>query len=509
MTTISTGTTLGLILTPASYSNPIVIERGVTIANSDGAGVVGSYGASGYFIIQNNGTIAGSAGGLALYGGGSVTNLSGGEIVATTAIHSAVYVGGGAGTVVNAGAIIGDGASGVDLKDGGGITNQAGGTIGSGGTHTAVYGTAAPVAVVNAGLIYGIDLLAGGTVINQPTGIIERAGLGVYLAGAAGTVINAGTIAGTGGGISNAVLLPAGYADRAVVDPGAAFTGIVSGGNSVSGTIVSTLELASASSAGTLAGLGTQFIDFGTIAFDAGGQWSIAGNTSGLAGTISGFAPGDTIGLTGVIATGSHYAGGVLTLDEADGFASLRFSGTLPTTQFVVTPITDGTDVLLACFRAGTRVQTARGEVAVEALRVGDRMPAHEAGGRMALRPVVWTGHRALDCRGHPRPHDTWPVRIAAGAFGDGLPRHDLWLSPDHSVYCDDRLIPVRHLVNGATIVQERVDAVTYWHVELPRHAVILAEGLPCESYLDTGNRAVFGSGMGRRRTAAFADRTQ
>jgi hypothetical protein len=29
----------------------------------------------------------------------------------------------------------------------------------------------------------------------------------------------------------------------------------------------------------------------------------------------------------------------------------------------------------------------------------------------------------------------------------------------------------------------------------LPRHAVILAEGLPAESYLDTGNRAAFSNG--------------
>ena len=34
--------------------------------------------------------------------------------------------------------------------------------------------------------------------------------------------------------------------------------------------------------------------------------------------------------------------------------------------------------------------------------------------------------------------------------------------------------------------------AVTYYHVELPQHAVILAEGLPVESYLDTGDRADF-----------------
>jgi hypothetical protein len=43
--------------------------------------------------------------------------------------------------------------------------------------------------------------------------------------------------------------------------------------------------------------------------------------------------------------------------------------------------------------------------------------------------------------------------------------------------------------------VPERVEEVTYYHVELATHDVILADGLPCESYLDTGNRAAFEGG--------------
>jgi hypothetical protein len=86
-----------------------------------------------------------------------------------------------------------------------------------------------------------------------------------------------------------------------------------------------------------------------------------------------------------------------------------------------------------------------------------------------------------------------WPVRVRAGAFGARRPHRDLVLSPDHAVFVDKVLIPVRYLLNGATIVQEPVDVITYWHVELARHDVLFAEGLPCESYLDTGNRALFG----------------
>jgi hypothetical protein len=144
-----------------------------------------------------------------------------------------------------------------------------------------------------------------------------------------------------------------------------------------------------------------------------------------------------------------------------------------------------------ACFCEGTRIATTRGDVAVELLKVGDDVVT--ASGRLA--PVLWLGHRRVNCARHPHPHDVMPVRIAAGAFGPGLPRADVRLSPDHAVFVDDVLIPVRHLVNGTGIARDTVAAVTYWHVELDRHDVILAEGLPCESFLDTGRRGSFATG--------------
>ncbi len=36
------------------------------------------------------------------------------------------------------------------------------------------------------------------------------------------------------------------------------------------------------------------------------------------------------------------------------------------------------------------------------------------------------------------------------------------------------------------------VGSIAYWHVELDSHDVILAEGLPSESYLEMGNRRFF-----------------
>lgn len=59
-------------------------------------------------------------------------------------------------------------------------------------------------------------------------------------------------------------------------------------------------------------------------------------------------------------------------------------------------------------------------------------------------------------------------------------------------MFVDGVLVPAGHLVNGATVIQEAVDSVRYFHIELDAHDVMLAEGLPCESYLDDGNRDVF-----------------
>ena len=86
-------------------------------------------------------------------------------------------------------------------------------------------------------------------------------------------------------------------------------------------------------------------------------------------------------------------------------------------------------------------------------------------------------------------------MRIAAHAFGADMPHRDLLLSPDHAVHVDGVLVPVRHLANGMTVAPKEVAEITYYHLELDRHDVLLANGLPCESYLDTGNREAFAGG--------------
>ncbi len=167
-------------------------------------------------------------------------------------------------------------------------------------------------------------------------------------------------------------------------------------------------------------------------------------------GTLKGAFPTDALVLPGVSATAASIVGGTMTVTLAAGgsldLAVGDVSGSI--TGETVSNSNGTATIGFACYLQGTRLLTAQGEVAVEALRAGD-MVATVLGRRLAR--IKWIGHRRVDCRRHPRPRDVLPVRVAEGAFGLGAPVRDLYLSPDHAVLVEEVLVPVRHLLNDAT----------------------------------------------------------
>lgn len=285
----------------------------------------------------------------------------------------------------------------------------------------------------------------------------------------AGNVVNNGSVSTDNGGNPITVL---------------SITGNVSGTGHVSA--VQELDIGGAIGSGITIGL---FGNGGTNA----GLLRLASPASDL-GTLDVMSVGSTIALSGMSFSSAVWSPGSLTMTGGSGSLTLATSGDFSHLSFITRPdAVSGTDVVVACFAAGTRIATTAGEVAVEALRVGDRVESAFGG----TVPVVWLGWRRVDCRRYSRPAAVWPVRIAAGAFAPRVPRRDLLLSPDHAVFVDGMLIPVGRLVNGTTIRQQRMDEITYFHIELPAHDVLVAEGLSCESYLDTGNRSAFVNGGG------------
>jgi hypothetical protein len=174
---------------------------------------------------------------------------------------------------------------------------------------------------------------------------------------------------------------------------------------------------------------------------------------------------------------------------------AIQLSGTYAAGTFVdwiLDPGGAGSDVFLgtvACFCRGTMILTEQGEIAVEDLKISDRVAT--ASGE--VRPIQWIGRRAYDPRFVAGNRNVLPIRIEAGALAHTVPARDLWVSPEHALYLRGVLVPAQLLVNDATITQSvSVERLEYFHTDLGTHDVILAEGTAAETYVDCDNRGMF-----------------
>jgi hypothetical protein len=212
-TTIFGTVTTGVTLTTA-YQNPLSVTANSYVTNTAGGDAV--YGnTAAAWTVSNLGTINGtgtSGTGILLRAGGNVTNgASGSTIGLIKGYFEGVVIEGSPGTVANFGTITSTRTNGaaIDLVAGGSVTNgqsgSAGGLIQSGG-NDGVYVFTGAGTVTNFGTIQsnssgaGVRFNIGGSVTNAISGLIEggvgvETGIGVgTLAGAAGTVVNLGTI---------------------------------------------------------------------------------------------------------------------------------------------------------------------------------------------------------------------------------------------------------------------------------------------------------------------------
>jgi hypothetical protein len=203
-----------------------------------------------------------------------------------------------------------------------------------------------------------------------------------------------------------------------------------------------------------------------------GGGFSGGGGGGGYGGGGGGGSGGGGGGgsydadLTGAMAQGATHSGaGVVTIDE------------------------------VSCFLAGTSIATPAGERAVETLGIGDVITTADGG----TAPVRWIGRRTLHADGETGyrfadPLVYQPIRIRAGALGDALPVRDLLVSMDHAVLIDGLLVQAGALVDGVCVIRESrlPESFTYYHIELADHALVLAEGVPAETFVDNVMRMGF-----------------
>ncbi len=170
-------------------------------------------------------------------------------------------------------------------------------------------------------------------------------------------------------------------------------------------------------------------------------------------------------------------------------------NATTPTLTFLTTQ--EGGDItVVVCYAAGTKILTKKGYVAIEDIQIGDSIVTHGSikngsitNTKTTFKPAIWTSSFTVPANSAT----TTPICIKKGALAQGVPFEDLYVSPGHGVTVGNRLVLACTLVNGTTIVQEYPKrSVTYYHIELPGHSAIVANGVLAESYLDDNNRSRF-----------------
>ncbi|WP_420011146.1 Hint domain-containing protein [Tateyamaria sp.] len=153
--------------------------------------------------------------------------------------------------------------------------------------------------------------------------------------------------------------------------------------------------------------------------------------------------------------------------------------GTLDTSDFTT------------CFARGTLIATPGGTTEVQDLRIGDDILTADG----AQTRVLWVGRQTV-FPALQRSDRLLPVRIRQDAFGAGLPTQDLVVTADHGMVVDELVINASALVNGTSIqwveVSELPLTVVYYHVETENHQVILANGVPTETFVDHAGRQNF-----------------
>jgi len=142
------------------------------------------------------------------------------------------------------------------------------------------------------------------------------------------------------------------------------------------------------------------------------------------------------------------------------------------------------------CFVMGTLIDALNGPVRVEDLQVGDLVSTLDNG----MQEIRWIESSTIGQRRLQRQDTLQPVRISAGALGQGLPCRDLFVSQQHRILVSgsrvellfgeaEVLATAKSLCRwpGIEVVQPS-GPVEYFHILLDRHEILFAEDAPAES---------------------------
>ncbi|RPE66987.1 hemolysin type calcium-binding protein [Pacificibacter maritimus] len=152
----------------------------------------------------------------------------------------------------------------------------------------------------------------------------------------------------------------------------------------------------------------------------------------------------------------------------------------------------------LICFARGSEIITSNGPVNVEDLEVGCMVLTMDNG----MQPLRWIGSTKLDSHALAARPKFKPIKISAGALGNGTPMTDLMVSRQHRILVrsaiaermfgvPEILVAAIKLVElpGIEIVED-AENVEYFHILFDEHEIVFSNGAATES-LFTGPEAL------------------
>jgi hypothetical protein len=162
---------------------------------------------------------------------------------------------------------------------------------------------------------------------------------------------------------------------------------------------------------------------------------------------------------------------------------------------------------VIVCFTPGTAIATPTGEVAVETLKVGDKVFTRDNG----IQEIRWIGGRTLSPAELEETPVWQPVLVRAGSLGPNLPEVDLLLSPNHRLLMSGErtmlhfgetevLAAAKHLTNIDGVDRVEIAGnLTYIHLMFDNHEVLLSNGAWTESF-QPGDYTLNGVGAAQRK---------
>ncbi|MFT8674870.1 MAG: Hint domain-containing protein [Acetobacter sp.] len=467
----------------------------------------------------------------------TVSVLSGGQVVSSSELNGYLYVNSGAvisGNTLNSDVVmLSAGASSIQdtyINSGTGADGYATVSVASGATLNGATVASGSIGGLSAVVASGATV-SGLSVGSGATAVISSGALVSAVTGDAGSVVSMGAVYGSGTAntaptTSGATVLTGGNWSAVNVD---GTTYYQNGTSSVVGPVVlSNIGTLTISSGAVVSGA-TITGGIPTVSVLSGGQMVSSNELNGYLYVNS-----------GAVISGNMLNSNVVTLSSgassvqdtfinsgsgADGYSNIMvssgatvtspylgsstagyFTMTISSGATVTDPSTiDGGGVLVTsggimsvndsqpCFLADTLIATPTGEIGIEKLSAGDEVLAYENGATVT-RHITWAGKgHCVVCPRHPDDEAGYPVRIVKNAITDGMPSKDMLVTSEHCLFMNNRFVPTRLLVNGRSIFYDKsISVYDYYHIETEQHSVLIADGMPTESYLDTGNRRTF-----------------